>query len=573
MLVAALAFVWKYGSNVPSWDGWDMVPTLTGQQPVTANWLWSQHNEHRVPVPRLILLVLNRIAGIDFRAGMFFNVFALGVLALAMIVVAGRIRGRMSYSDAFFPLLVLHWGQAANLLWGWQVQFLSSTVLSGLVLLVIVQSGRRVKLHTGLVTGICLLLLPLCGVNGLALVPPLALWLIYLAASQWRSRDPHAKGKSILTLGLAASALLLVGLYLVGYEMVPHSPASRGLIGVLKTGVGFLTIGLGPGTQSIWPFSGLGGLGLLLATALGLAIVWRCNPQERHRVLGFVLFLGAMASLGLSLGVGGRYGLETRYVTLAIPSWCAVYFFWSIYGPPRINLTARTLLLIVSGLALWPNTQFGVSYARDLRHQLGSFEEDMVAGVPSYMLISRYWRYLHINHDILTDYLPMLQRAGVGKFRLLRNDPVYRELPLPLEPTVWSQVTWNEGTAYGSRKDPYLVFALPEDRYVYGIHLDYSYSNEDGTPPRRFVYWKKGDQKDFPEDQHSEYWPTGDHANWSRGTWVRLMDSESTTTVWICDTIREIKIYPDFKTIEWVEISPKPFMFKILELAVLVPAN
>src|SRR5215470_13424327 len=55
MLGASLAFIWKYGSNVPSWDGWDMVPTLTGEQPITVSWLWSQHNEHRVPLPRLML--------------------------------------------------------------------------------------------------------------------------------------------------------------------------------------------------------------------------------------------------------------------------------------------------------------------------------------------------------------------------------------------------------------------------------------------------------------------------------------------------------------------------------------
>src|SRR5262249_12135622 len=48
MRLAGLAFVVKFGSNVPSWDEWDMVSTMTGEQPVTASWLWSQHNEHRV---------------------------------------------------------------------------------------------------------------------------------------------------------------------------------------------------------------------------------------------------------------------------------------------------------------------------------------------------------------------------------------------------------------------------------------------------------------------------------------------------------------------------------------------
>jgi hypothetical protein len=133
MLVAALLFVRTYGSNVPSWDDWDMVPTLTGQQPITASWLWSQHNEHRVPLPRLVLLGLHRITGINFRTPMFFSVFALSVLAFAMIWIAKCLRGWISISDAFFPLVLLHWGAAPNFLWGWQLQFVSSTVLAGIV--------------------------------------------------------------------------------------------------------------------------------------------------------------------------------------------------------------------------------------------------------------------------------------------------------------------------------------------------------------------------------------------------------------------------------------------------------
>src|SRR5215467_3770536 len=122
MLVAALFLVGHYGSNVPSWDDWDMVPTLTGTQPITASWLWSQHNEHRVPVLRLVLLGLHRITAINFRTPMFFNVLALGALGFAMIRAAQRLRGWISYSDAFFPLLLLHWGQAPTFLWGWQLQ-------------------------------------------------------------------------------------------------------------------------------------------------------------------------------------------------------------------------------------------------------------------------------------------------------------------------------------------------------------------------------------------------------------------------------------------------------------------
>lgn len=107
---AALGLVLVFGSNVPYWDDWDMVPVLTGEQPVTLSYLWSQHNEHRLLLPRLALLGLLRLTGWDFRSGMVANVLLLGLLALGMIATARRVRGRMIYGDAFFPVVLLHWG-------------------------------------------------------------------------------------------------------------------------------------------------------------------------------------------------------------------------------------------------------------------------------------------------------------------------------------------------------------------------------------------------------------------------------------------------------------------------------
>src|SRR5215510_9163906 len=92
MLAAGLALVARYGSNVPSWDEWDMVPTLTGAQPVSAEWLWSQHNEHRVPLPRLVLLAVNCF-GPDFRIAQVLNVLALGAVAAGLILAVRRARG------------------------------------------------------------------------------------------------------------------------------------------------------------------------------------------------------------------------------------------------------------------------------------------------------------------------------------------------------------------------------------------------------------------------------------------------------------------------------------------------
>lgn len=560
MLVAALAFVGTYGSNVPSWDGWDMVPTMTGEQPITATWLWSQHNEHRVPVPRLILLGLCRLTGCDFRAGMYFGVLVLGALAFAMILVAKRLRGEMSYSDAFFPLVLLNWGHAANFLWGWQVQFLVSTALAGVVLLIIAQTGDRFNLGAAVIAGICLVLLPMSGANGVALVPALALWLGYTAVSRLWSDGRQSKRNSLLIFGLTMTALLLVVVYLIGFEPVPYHPSTPGVLWTLGSSIKFFTIGFGPAATALWPFSGMGVLFLVLLSMGILIIAVRRQPRERHRALGLFFFLSAMGSLALAIG-SSRDGFLPRYVTLAVPTMCCTYLVYDIYSPLRLNAILRAGLFTIASIALWPNTQFGVDYGANLRDQLGSFERDMVAGVPSHMLINRYGSYLHTHQDVLIDYMPMLRRAGIGQFRFLKNDPPFREVSVPVVPIQLNQVRWEGRTAYGTGRNPYLVFDLGENRYISGVRLKYSYWNNDGTSPYVSIYWKRSDQNEFTKDHFSKYSPTGDRANWTRGTWQRLSDPETTMTVWVCDTVGQLRIHPDFK----------PGVFKISEILLLLP--
>src|SRR5262249_22179974 len=152
-------------------------PHATGNGAPTAGWLWALHSEHRLPLPRLVLLALLELTGLDFRAGMVVNALALASLSAGLIVAAGPLRGRAGVAAAFFALMLLRWGHAENLLWSWQVGFILPTCLAGTVLLVIVRQGTRLTAAGAAAAGVCLVLLPLCGANGVALVPALALWL------------------------------------------------------------------------------------------------------------------------------------------------------------------------------------------------------------------------------------------------------------------------------------------------------------------------------------------------------------------------------------------------------------
>src|SRR5262249_44736004 len=114
MLAASLVFIAKYAHNIPFCDDWrGVVPAAAGERPITLGWLWGQELEPPYPLTRLIAVSLVKLTG-DFRAPTIFRTLALAALAFAMIRAARGLRGRTSFSDAFFPLALLLWGFASS---------------------------------------------------------------------------------------------------------------------------------------------------------------------------------------------------------------------------------------------------------------------------------------------------------------------------------------------------------------------------------------------------------------------------------------------------------------------------
>ncbi|CAN5830765.1 hypothetical protein BH18ACI4_BH18ACI4_28960 [soil metagenome] len=531
MLIADIKLVSTYGSNVPSWDDWDFVPTITGHQPITMQWLWSQHNEHRLLIPRMALLALIRFVATDFRVGMYFNVLTTAALALALIIALFHIRGRASVFDAFIPIALMNWSQAANFLWCSQVAFYASMLLSGIILVVIGFATTPPKFGPALLAAVCIMLLPLCGANGLGLVPPFILWLSYTGLLYWRTNTAIGRRNGIVLGAIAVITVLLVAFYFVGYTTVPYHPSTHRLRIITQTAAQFLTMGFGPGivglssaTRTPMPFWGLacfGVVGLYFLTAWLLLATWRKEPEERARAAGLLLFLAAMVSLALGLGMG-RDGFETRYITLSVPGLCAVYVAWSIYGTSRLEAHVKTLVFVTVLITFAPNTYWGWYYAHELKSRLTAFEAQMAAGSPPFQLVRSYSSILHPHHTLLTDYMPMLREAGVGNFQHLRDNPPFRKVNVPLEPMKADNTTAEYTSPWTTSTSGWLTFELASDVDAAGICLHYSCAPEQSASPYLSVYWKSSDQLRFTEEFHSKYSPTGDRDNWQRGAWSRL---------------------------------------------------
>lgn len=495
MFLGALAFVGIYARNAPFWDDWEiLVPALAGKQPITVAWLWETYHEHRLPLPKLILLGLGKLTHCDFRSGMFFNAAVLGLLAAVMILAAKKLRGWTGYTDAALPLILLHWGHWANLTFFFTVHFISTTVLAGAVLSIIAGTRGPVTPRVAVLAAACLLLLPLTGTTGLIFVPPLALWLVDSGIRRWRYTEPQGRREGPLILGLATVTMLPVGLYFVGFRLNSFAPQA-GLLVSLRSAIKFLSTGVGPIAISFWPYSGLLVLALLSLAAVNLAMAWRAQPLERSRVLGLILFTGAVVALGLGIGRGRATLGEERlfsptYVTLAALTLCAVYFACGIEHKPS-NRFAQAGLFMLMCLLLPFNFQDGLENGRRRSEQMGAFVQDLLAQTPPYLLAERHVSFL-IPYQMkgqFVEWLRMLRDAGIGPYRYLPDDPTPQEIPFTIA----------SPAADDMRSHPRrLTFTVDDPRFVYALRLKYSCRVDPGKIAWLRVSWKRDDRKEEP---------------------------------------------------------------------------
>lgn len=433
-VLAALVFVLRYGSAIPYMDDWNWVPVLSGEQPVTLSWLWQQVDEHRVPLSKLLLVGLFQLCGKEFRAGLIANVVLSGLLALVMILAARRLRGRTSYLDAFFPLLLLNLGDEIFFL-GLGVSVIPSTVLAGIVLVLMVRLGRPPTFGMTFWAGAGVVLLALVGTTGLALVPALVPWLVYLGIQQLWSTRPGAWWKVLVIGALAAGALLLVPLHFIDYKREGVHPPSPGLLGSLWAGLEFFSISFGQAAahlfwdRPIWPVFGLGIALLSLLSAALLARVCLRQPEERPRAVGLLCFLGAMATLGFGIGLtragwGAGGGYAPRYVVMGTPVLCCLYFIWEVYGSPLgrrlAQLSLLVPLLLVAPLSAWETLRYGQEHSRTM----AVIEADLRAGTPTDEFARRHRKALNDQYSWrkVASYSRQLRRADIGPFRYLPDD-------------------------------------------------------------------------------------------------------------------------------------------------------
>lgn len=428
MVSVVVGCIAVYGRNVPLAEDWDMVPALIRQEPNLLEWLWAQNNEHRLPLQKAVYLILLKASGGDFRIGMIANTLMLGGLSLAMILTARRLRGgRTRLADAFFPLALLHLGHWENMVWGWQIQFVISTLLVCVWLLIIVRDRWPLPSKIALTAGLTLVLLPLSGANGVLFTPFVALWLA--AGTVLHRRCTTSTWITPFQSACVIVSIASAGLYFVGYVHPPWAPANPGLGPTVVTGVRFVGMAFGPvGAGKVYPNWISGGLicaAAFLLLASTIIPLWRGLFTERtslgpSRASGLLVFGAAAVALVLVMAWGRAgwvpsFGMPDRYALLSVPGLCAAYFAWMLYGPEAVRDRIAIAFAITSLLALPFNIRDGLAWRDWYVTGMRAFEHDLSAGSSWQELGDKHHNFLmHWNRDVLVERMRMLHGAKIG---------------------------------------------------------------------------------------------------------------------------------------------------------------
>lgn len=553
MVLAGLAFIYQYGTSLPVAGDWELVPYQIGAKTPdeTLDFLWSPELERRLPLPLALQIGLGKFLGVDNRVAAGFAFLALGILALTLIEAARNMRGWTEYADAFFPAVLLQLGFSEALFWAGGLVFVIPTLLAGIILALVARRGIRLKVGGGVLAGVCLLLLSLCGIPGLVYVPALSFWLGCSGVRAWRSPRPEGKRDGFIMIAFVLATLLLTAFFFTNFQHgISRANASADWGITLETSLAVLTASFGPLLYWFWPFAGYTIL-LVLVVSAGVLVeaATTGGVPERARSLGLLIFLAALTTLALVLGWthgnSGVYRAFSYYLYPVLTS-CWVYLAWCVFRPTTVGFFAQAVLFTFLCLILPLTIQPGLGAARHRQAAVAALEQDVRNGVLPYVLLARHAAALGGGMDgaDLTAAMILLRQDRLGPFRKLQDNPHFRELPLALEPVEVNEIRWEGGSAHGTGAGSYLTFALPQPIAVAGIRLKGLSSN--GSDAVLQLSWKKSDAAGFPEKPQAVF-----------NSGVSL----NPLTVFIADMIDQVRIYPDVKE----------FDFRIAELVLLVP--
>jgi hypothetical protein len=396
LLAITFSYTAIYTRNIGIQEDWFMVGPWVGKEPDLLGWLWSQNNEHRLPLGRLIYLGLLKVTN-DFRSGMVLSQLLMATLSLVLVWAMVQARnGVHRLSDILFPLALLHLGHWENLMWGWQIQFVSSTFLGGLVLALLIYAPTP-RLGGSLVVAVSLVLLPLSGANGIAVALGMVPWTVAVAFLQRRTPGSDVRVPIILLAAAALSVAVSIT-YFIGYVRPYWSPPLANPAQLYVATQAYFAMATGTWSRIADGKVALVVLSILIfggmVAILAFARRWKSGDA---RAFGLVVFIGSNVALGLIIAAtrgAYPYPLPARYALFSIMPLLAALAALEFYGPRRFALAIGPAFAFAFLLFYPWNAKSGFEWRDWYVGGMQKVEADIVARRPLSSIAQRNTEFL-----------------------------------------------------------------------------------------------------------------------------------------------------------------------------------
>lgn len=416
LLTTAIAANVIWTKNIGIQEDWLMIGPWLGKDQDVLGWLWSINNGHRTPLPRLIYLCLLWLTD-QFRAGALLSQLMLSGLALLLAHVTARARGGgLRIYDVVYPLALLHLGHWNNIEWGWQIQFVSTTVLAGLLLCSLAE--RTVPSRAaGWLAFLSAILLPLTGLPGIVLAVGMIPWFLATAIA--------ATGEARSTRGVPVAAIVIIVAYTILFFIGWYpawSPGHPDINRLVEATIEYFALAKG------WPFMYAldRAVGVLVLTLCAYAMIlcaraWLADRRDT-RAFGLANFIGVNIALGVTIAYsrGSYYSdfLNISYAIFAVLPLFASLIAVQIYGPAIFGRRLLPYAVAVGFVVVMPMNIDGGFVWRDwYLGGVANYEADVAAGLSISDIAERNTGFLlHSCDGCLLPLLRDLRDAGIEPY-------------------------------------------------------------------------------------------------------------------------------------------------------------
>lgn len=420
LVLTTLVAVYRFYCPVPYGDMWWFVRDMArlSSHQVGLSYLWDQHSEHRIVLPRLIFWA-------DVHLDHFRGVFTILCSSLLLVgeglllsfsfarILESGVASKFAYAALVFGMMFSA-AQIENLMFPFQVQFpLAFFAASASIILVLrhcqTAQHRWTSLAMGIAMAVCATLSLGCGL----LVWPVLLLVCVV-------ERPHKN--TIWTVAVAGIAMWIT--YFVGY--VSPGDSARPWISLGHPGqvASFMFMFLfSPIHSTPPPASGVLGVLLLLGAAVGAFLYLRFSSAASRGNIRFFIYLGLfiMATALLTSLCRVNYGIEEaatiRYRLPVLIFWACIIALTSSLATSGMRPVFRSLgtpivALLFVALALIPAQQPTISRFGDLSRQIDNESIALVLSA-SHGTCSELFR---LRPDLVCEYRQFLRQNHLSLF-------------------------------------------------------------------------------------------------------------------------------------------------------------